>query len=289
MKSLINNRKSILIISSIIFLILGLTIRISYNLSESLGIVGMFLLFIVFETSVLLFVNFRTITIYEKIFKSKYKLLPLVIIAFVLYFLPYFVTWREITSETLGIYLKYRLTFLGLRNFLSFIEYYTFTENILRFLYVLISSFSFYLTMVFMFIVSKKSVNLNQEKNSKVENFKGDSIMSSQYCQNCGNKLEIGTKFCPSCGTAVTSILSSSGTVYQQQNKTNPNDMNSTGFNVLGFFIPLVGLILYLIWKDEYPIKSKGIGKWALIGFILGIIFSVIYYISVMSVIYSYY
>jgi hypothetical protein len=46
----------------------------------------------------------------------------------------------------------------------------------------------------------------------------------------------------------------------------NPLDAPSGGFAVLCFFIPLVGLILYLVWKDEYPLKAKSCGKGALIG-----------------------
>jgi hypothetical protein len=49
----------------------------------------------------------------------------------------------------------------------------------------------------------------------------------------------------------------------------NPLDAPSGGFAVLCFFIPLVGLILYLVWKDEYPLKAKSCGKGALIGVIV--------------------
>ena len=37
----------------------------------------------------------------------------------------------------------------------------------------------------------------------------------------------------------------------------------------LGFFIPIVGLILYLVWKDQTPLKAKSAGKGALIGAIV--------------------
>jgi hypothetical protein len=49
----------------------------------------------------------------------------------------------------------------------------------------------------------------------------------------------------------------------------NPLDAPSGGFAVLCFFMPLVGLILYLVWKDEYPLKAKSCGKGALIGAIV--------------------
>jgi lipid-A-disaccharide synthase-like uncharacterized protein len=40
-----------------------------------------------------------------------------------------------------------------------------------------------------------------------------------------------------------------------------------------------VGLILYLVEKDTTPLKAKQIGKWALIGFITGIVFSILFYV----------
>lgn len=51
---------------------------------------------------------------------------------------------------------------------------------------------------------------------------------------------------------------------YRPQNYDAPN----AGFAVLSFFFPLVGLILYLVWHDQYPLKAKSCGKGALIGVI---------------------
>lgn len=44
-------------------------------------------------------------------------------------------------------------------------------------------------------------------------------------------------------------------------------DQNQVGLNVVGFLIPIVGLILYLVFQKDQPIKAAGIGKWSLIGF----------------------
>lgn len=49
-------------------------------------------------------------------------------------------------------------------------------------------------------------------------------------------------------------------------------DQNSTGLNVLSFFIPIIGLVLYLTYKSDQPIKASGVGKWALIGFGIGVL-----------------
>lgn len=49
---------------------------------------------------------------------------------------------------------------------------------------------------------------------------------------------------------------------YSQQS----NDSGSFGWAVLGFFIPLVGLILWLVWKDSKPNSAKMAGIGALVG-----------------------
>ena len=48
------------------------------------------------------------------------------------------------------------------------------------------------------------------------------------------------------------------------------------GWGVLGFFIPLVGLILFLVWMKTKPKSSKASGIGALIGFIVGLLLTVL-------------
>ena len=59
---------------------------------------------------------------------------------------------------------------------------------------------------------------------------------------------------------------------------------------VLSFFFPLVGLILYVVNVDSKPVMAKAIGKWALIGFIVGVVgsvlLSIIYGVAVASFIF---
>ena len=49
------------------------------------------------------------------------------------------------------------------------------------------------------------------------------------------------------------------------------------GFAVLGFFFPLVGLILWLVWMNSSPLKAKSCGKGALIGVIVSVVIGIIY------------
>jgi hypothetical protein len=81
------------------------------------------------------------------------------------------------------------------------------------------------------------------------------------YCNNCGKEIDDKAFVCPHCG------------VKQQVNSI---DGNIGGLGVICFLIPLLGLILYILWKDTNPIKSSGAGKAALWGvafyFFLGFI-----------------
>lgn len=85
------------------------------------------------------------------------------------------------------------------------------------------------------------------------------------FCKNCGEQIDDRAAICPKCGVPVNN------------NAFSQNDAPSVGFGILGFFFPLIGLILYLVWKDQTPLKAKSAGKGALIGVIISIVIGVIY------------
>ncbi|MDR1237752.1 MAG: PLDc N-terminal domain-containing protein [Propionibacteriaceae bacterium] len=59
------------------------------------------------------------------------------------------------------------------------------------------------------------------------------------------------------------------------------NDTGSFGWTVLGFFIPIVGLILWLVWKNDRPKDStkarNGFIAGLVVSVILGIVYSIIW------------
>ncbi|MDH6458707.1 ABC-type multidrug transport system permease subunit [Fusobacterium sp. PH5-7] len=65
-----------------------------------------------------------------------------------------------------------------------------------------------------------------------------------------------------------------------------PVNLDRGGFawGFLGFFIPIVGFILWLVWRDEKPKTAKSLGIGALVGVIIGFIFIVIYFLIMMFV-----
>ena len=86
------------------------------------------------------------------------------------------------------------------------------------------------------------------------------------YCKNCGQMLAENSEYCTYCGTRV----------YNTQTSNINDDKPSLGFAVLSFFMPIVGLILFLVYRNDKPKKAKSAGKGALIGIITKIVISII-------------
>lgn len=91
-----------------------------------------------------------------------------------------------------------------------------------------------------------------------------------KFCSKCGKEILDEAVICPHCGCATTSTKAVS-----------VEDAPNTGFAVLGFFFPLIGLILYLVNKDTAPLKAKSAGKGALVGVIVSVVFSIFYAIII--------
>jgi uncharacterized membrane protein YvbJ len=93
------------------------------------------------------------------------------------------------------------------------------------------------------------------------------------FCKNCGKEINEQETFCPNCGTALNST---------QEPKSQPTvvDNGGIGWGLLGCCIPIVGLILFLVWKDSKPKTSKAAG----IGALVGVILAVIYYIIAIAI-----
>lgn len=103
-----------------------------------------------------------------------------------------------------------------------------------------------------------------------------------KFCSHCGKEIMDEAVICVNCGCSVATNNSVAG---GNAVVTDPNDAPNTGFAVLGFFIPIVGLVLYLMNKDKSPLKAKSAGKGALIGFGVNVAFSIIYGIIVAAMI----
>ncbi len=86
------------------------------------------------------------------------------------------------------------------------------------------------------------------------------------FCKNCGQPMDEHDNVCPNCGAV--------------QNQTPPVvDNGGIGWGLLGCCIPVVGLVLFLVWKDTKPKTAKAAG----IGALVSVILVVLYYIFIFT------
>ena len=88
------------------------------------------------------------------------------------------------------------------------------------------------------------------------------------FCRNCGKEIDDKAYVCPNCGVRTG--------VNEQPPNYAADGGSKAGWGVLSFFFPIVGLILFLIWKEQRPATASVCGKCALAGFIVSIVTSII-------------
>ena len=89
------------------------------------------------------------------------------------------------------------------------------------------------------------------------------------YCKNCAKEIDDKATVCPHCGVAQT-----------------PQEVDNGGFGwgFLGCCVPIVGLILFLVWKGTKPKTAKAAGLGALISVILSVVlFALMFGLGIMS------
>ncbi len=83
------------------------------------------------------------------------------------------------------------------------------------------------------------------------------------FCKNCGREIDDRAVICPNCGVGQKEV---------------PTVVDNGGFlwGLLGCCVPIVGLVLFLIWKDTKPKTAKAAGIGALVAVILGVIYYIV-------------
>ncbi|MDP3131101.1 MAG: hypothetical protein Q8N15_07215, partial [Bacillota bacterium] len=92
-----------------------------------------------------------------------------------------------------------------------------------------------------------------------------------------GKQLADNAAMCPGCGHMFAPVGPA-------PKVADPTDAPSTGYGVLGFFFPIIGLILFLVWQDNFPKRGKSAGKGALIGVILQVVLSIVYVVVLVII-----
>lgn len=141
-----------------------------------------------------------------------------------------------------------------------------------------------------------------------VFDFKGDLICVLAKCSHCGgviktifnfNNGEMPYSFTVSDtgetnrndlvqGVNYTLPSANRGAKSQNVSATQSQQTDSggstVGWGILGFFIPIVGFILWLIWKDEHPARAKSAGIGCLVSICLGVVGVILYVVLVFVI-----
>lgn len=92
--------------------------------------------------------------------------------------------------------------------------------------------------------------------------------MSEMRCPSCREPVDGSFNVCPYCGQDLFRTRTSKRTL-----RENPEDFQLL-WGLLGFFVPVAGLVLYLVWQIERPMAAKAAGTGALISVIIGAVIS---------------
>lgn len=87
-----------------------------------------------------------------------------------------------------------------------------------------------------------------------------------KHCQHCGRQVAVNAFSCPSCGFAFERQTQFGATV--------SSDGLSFGYALLGFIFPMLGFIMYLIWRNLFPLRASSIGR--------GVLTRLVFYIALM-------
>ena len=112
------------------------------------------------------------------------------------------------------------------------------------------------------------------------------------FCGNCGTKLKDGK--CPKCDKKETKKTTKTEKVKAEKVKTESvkdvkEEKVNFGWFVLGFFVPIAGFIIFLVFLNSRKKLSKTAGLGALIGVIKNITIIILYYIFLFIGLFSFY
>ena len=141
-----------------------------------------------------------------------------------------------------------------------------------------------------------------------VFDFKGDLICVLAKCPHCGGVIKTIFNFnngeMPSSFTVSDTGETNRNDLVQGVNYTLPSanrgaksqnvsatqsqqtdsEGSTVGWGILGFFIPIVCFILWLIWKDEHPARAKSAGIGCLVSICLGVVGVILYVVLVFVI-----
>lgn len=115
---------------------------------------------------------------------------------------------------------------------------------------------------------------------------RGKGVEDMVYCRNCGAQIHETAVKCPKCGAEQQAALVYQATPVNQAMPVSQavpvkKDSGSFGWLVLGFLVPVMGLLLFLLWHDSEPKNARMAGLGALISTILSVVAVLVYVLFV--------
>ena len=92
------------------------------------------------------------------------------------------------------------------------------------------------------------------------------------FCKNCGKDIPDNSVLCQNCGAPTNNVV----------------DTDNIGYLFLGCCIPIAGIILYFVWKDQKPKNAKKCLTGALITIIGSVLFYILYIFLIVGIMASF-
>lgn len=96
-------------------------------------------------------------------------------------------------------------------------------------------------------------------------------------CPYCNSENLDDATICQTCGSSLTNVAVSPMPSKNISSKSTSSSSSAVGWGFLGFFVPIAGLILFLVWRDDRPEDSKAAGIGALVSVIISVVFSTLF------------
>lgn len=105
---------------------------------------------------------------------------------------------------------------------------------------------------------------LSKEEADKFANNSSNTV----YCRRCGKPVSSDAVICIHCGCSISG---------KQIKSSSSGDGDGVAWGFIGFFMglfftPIIGLILWLVWRDDKPERAKGVGIGTLISLVMGVV-----------------
>lgn len=98
-----------------------------------------------------------------------------------------------------------------------------------------------------------------------------------KYCHYCGKQIADEAVICVNCGRTVPTAAANP--VLNTQGKKTPAEPDAPSFiyALVGFVLPLVGIILYFVEKESgAPLRARSALRGAITGFVISIVFGIL-------------